>query len=83
MAINFIYKGLINGHHIWDGEHNGEIAGFMARTPAQETVRISAIAKLKALGFTDDEILFLFGLEKFVPLSNFEAPEHPPYSPLD
>jgi len=77
MAVNFTYRGLINGHHIWDGEYNGNVSGFMARTPKEETIRVSAISKLRAFDFTDDEILFLFGLEKFVPLENFEVPEHP------
>lgn len=83
MAINYVYKGIINGFHIWDGQQNGNVVGFMARTPEQEIARVSGIAKLKTLGLTDDEILFLFGLEKFASLNNFEAPEHPNYSTFD
>jgi hypothetical protein len=81
MGINYIYKGLINGFHIWHNEQNGEVKNWMARSKEQETERISGLSKLKALGFTDDEISLLFGFEKLIGLKDFTTPEMPDYAP--
>jgi hypothetical protein len=81
MGINYIYKGLINGFYIWHNEQNGAVKNWMARSEEQETARISGVAKLKALGFTDSEISFFFGFEKLIELENFTSPEMPDYAP--